>query len=232
MPVASIYLDGSYAAANPGWHADDSAVKAKWVHGLLQRNSISAARCAEIGCGAGGVIDALQMLSPEMTGVGFDVSPQAIEMAKSRARPGLTFSVKDVANQPPIEVFDVALVIDVIEHVPDYIDFVRRVRATAEFKVFHIPLDMSAQGLIRGTLTATRRKLGHLHYFSKDTALATLQDCGHQVIDWAYTDGSKELPNRRAITKAANVARSALELVDKDFAAAMLGGYSLLALTK
>ena len=33
-----------------------------------------------------------------------------------------------------------------------------------------------------------REQFGHLHYFSKETALATLTDAGYEVVDYSYTD--------------------------------------------
>jgi hypothetical protein len=35
--------------------------------------------------------------------------------------------------------------------------------------------------------------VGHLHHFSKETALAALEDTGYRVIDHRYTSGRTEL---------------------------------------
>jgi hypothetical protein len=33
-----------------------------------------------------------------------------------------------------------------------------------------------------------RRKYGHLHYFTYETAFATLEDCGYTIVDAVITD--------------------------------------------
>jgi 2-polyprenyl-3-methyl-5-hydroxy-6-metoxy-1,4-benzoquinol methylase len=45
--------------------------------------------------------------------------------------------------------FDVVMAIDVFEHVEDYLGFIRRLRVKGEYKVFHIPLDLSVQTVLR-----------------------------------------------------------------------------------
>ncbi|MGN6498658.1 MAG: hypothetical protein ACTHKM_00745, partial [Tsuneonella sp.] len=143
----------------------------------------------------------------------------------------LSFHVGEYAGSagPPA---DLLMAIDVIEHVEDYMGFVRDTRGKAALKLFHIPLDLSVQGLLRNSpLMRARRLVGHLHYFSKDTALATLRDCGHEVIDWSYTHSAETMPDS-ARTRLFNVGRRAMRLIDTDFAVTLMGGASVLVLTR
>ena len=74
--------------------------------------------------------------------------------------------------------------LDVFEHVEDYIGLVREVRPKAKYKLFHIPLDLSVQAVARrGGLLRRRDDHAHLHYFTKETALRTLMDVGYRVAD-------------------------------------------------
>ena len=119
------------------------------------------------------------------------------------------------------------------EHVPDYIGFIKDMRGLAEYKLFHIPLDLSVQGLMRPSgLANSRAAVGHLHYFTKETALATLADSGLEIVEWRYTCGAEELPNRKPRTRALNVVRKGIRAVNADIAVRFLGGYSLLVLTR
>ena len=77
-----------------------------------------------------------------------------------------------------------------------------------------------------------RRDVGHLHYFFKQTALATLEDCGYTVIDHAYTASRLELPNQALSSRIMRLPRRAMYKVDQDFAVRLLGGYSLLVLAE
>ena len=85
--------------------------------------------------------------------------------------------------------FDVVLAMDVIEHVEDYYGFLRKLQVKGEFKVFRIPLDISALGVAQSCrhILTERETVGHIHYFTKDLALAALEDTGYEVIDFFYT---------------------------------------------
>jgi hypothetical protein len=77
-----------------------------------------------------------------------------------------------------------------------------------------------------------RDKVGHLHYFSKETALATIRDSGQEIIDFAYTNGNIEAPDRSISTKLMNIPRALLFPIAPDLLVKMIGGYSLLVLAK
>src|ERR1700675_3414935 len=76
------YTGGDYLRAHPSWHVEDSAWKAAHVARLLERHDIRPARVGEVGCGAGEILRQLQSrLGIECEFWGYDVSPQAIELA-------------------------------------------------------------------------------------------------------------------------------------------------------
>ncbi len=231
MSEASIYTDGAYLDANPDWHSADSPYKAEWIADILSRNDVPCGTIAEIGCGAGGILQELHRRLPASRMSGFDISPQAISLCSEKAGNGIDYHLEDLTRSD--RHFDVLLAIDVFEHVPDYMGFISALRSRATYKLFHIPLDLSVQGMLRGKgMMHAREAVGHLHYFDKDSALATLRDCGHEIIDWRYTLGSEELPGRRLRTRFLNAPRKALRFVAPDFSVRLLGGASLLVLTR
>ena len=121
---------------------------------------------------------------------GYEISPQAFSICKKKEKPNLKFHSQDLFLEENAR-FDVVMAIDVFEHVEDYFGFLRKLRPMGTYKVFHIPLDLSVQTVFRSEpIMKGRREVGHIHYFTKDTALATLNDTGYQVIDYAYTSGS------------------------------------------
>ena len=77
-----------------------------------------------------------------------------------------------------------------------------------------------------------RADLGHLHYFWKATALATLRDTGYEVVDSFYTFSAGLNRPHRLRRHALNLVRQTLFAADKDTAALLLGGYSLMVLAK
>jgi len=96
MTTRSLYLDGEYLVKNPGWHVGESAWKAKQVLRMLRQNHISPATVCDVGCGVGEVLVQLQQkLGGDPTLWGYDISPQAIELAKARANKRLHFCLAD-----------------------------------------------------------------------------------------------------------------------------------------
>jgi methylase of polypeptide subunit release factors len=79
-----MYEDGGYLAHNPTWHTENSAWKAQQVAKILVKNELSPSTIHEVGCGAGEVLLSLLQLLPAARGTGFDVSPQAIALCRSK----------------------------------------------------------------------------------------------------------------------------------------------------
>jgi 2-polyprenyl-3-methyl-5-hydroxy-6-metoxy-1,4-benzoquinol methylase len=229
----TIYTDGRYLEHNPQWHEEDAAWKARNIELMIRKHGLESTTIAEIGCGAGGVLMALtNALGPNVSATGFEVSPQAFELAKPRE----TANVKFLFGQSLTELeerFDLVLVIDVLEHLEDYFSFLRQVRPLGRHKIFHFPLDLSAQSVLRGRpLMKWRAEVGHLHYFVKETALASLRETGYRVIDSFYTNTNLELGNRGWKADLMKWPRRMLLRLHPDFAVRLLGGFSLMVLAE
>jgi cyclopropane fatty-acyl-phospholipid synthase-like methyltransferase len=228
-----IYGDGTYLENNPGWHEEDSPWKARNIAAMLQRNALKPSTVCEIGCGAGEVLRQLSTKLGTTTHFsGYEVSPQAFAICSAKTAPNLDFHLENVLDDADAA-FDLAMALDVFEHVEDYFTFLRKMRLKGTFKLFHIPLDLSAQSVLRGTpIMDMRRFLGHLHYFTKETAFASLEECGYTIVDYEYTAGALDLPARGWKRKLARLPRRLLFAASPDFAARLLGGFSLLVLTR
>lgn len=225
-----MYTDGSYRQLNPDWHTGDSQWKASRIDALLDRNRIAYSSCVEVGCGAGQVVANLARLRPGPSYRGYDVSPDAISYWQRN--PGdVEYHCADF--QKGTDQYDLLLLIDVFEHVEDYMGFLKRLRSRAQWFVFHIPLELHVSAILRDRQLHSRQQVGHLHYFSSATALATLVDCGYAPICHELTPLALETrESRRPITGIANVLRQVIAAASVDFAARLLGGYSLLVLAK
>jgi 2-polyprenyl-3-methyl-5-hydroxy-6-metoxy-1,4-benzoquinol methylase len=228
----SIYETGEYVERNPTYHVEDSAWKATQILKMIEKHRLEPQTICEVGCGAGEILRQLQSQLPATTEFhGYEISPHAFELCQSRANDRLQFYCDDLITSSALY-FDLLLCIDVFEHVPDYINFLKALRDKASYKIFHIPLDMSAQWVMRGRpIMREREQGGHLHYFMKDTALSTLSDTGYQVLDWVYTAGAIDHP-RSVKAKLASLPRRMLARINQDFVVRVLGGYSLLVLAR
>jgi SAM-dependent methyltransferase len=229
--MESIYSDGTYLRNNPDWHVDDSPWKAKHIATMLERHGIVPTSVCEIGCGAGEVLRALSShLEPSTRFYGYEISQNAYELCSRKASEKFTFRLANLLDDDAAH-FDLVMAIDVFEHVEDYFGFLRKLRTKGQYKIFHIPLELSAQQVLRGKpLLEARRSVGHIHHFSKETALATLEDCGYRVLDHFYTSGRTDLDGLGWKSQLMRVPRQALYRMSPDAAARVLGGYSLLVL--
>lgn len=234
--MSSIYTSGQYLATNQTWHAEDSAWKAEQILQIISNNDIHPATITEIGCGAGVILDELSKKEyfRDVRFEGYDISPQAIELCKKIERSRVNFVCQDLLSEGNSVHSDVLLVIDVFEHVPDYLTFLEKCRRKAEFKIYHIPLDIHVSSVLRSAFVRGRYTLGHLHYFTAESAIATLKDTGHEIVDHFYTNGALGLFKHHPSIKraAANGPRWLSSKFSLPFTAKVFGGYSLLVLTR
>ena len=197
----------------------------------IAKNNIYFHCAAEIGCGAGIILKNLSRNYEDARFFGYEISPDAMKLWTDD-NPRVILSSKDFHSQS--RNFDVLLIIDVVEHIEDYMGFLRSIRKRATFFVFHIPLELSAQQLIRDIQLHTRATYGHIHYFSKATALATLVDTGFHVLDYFYTNANKQYASIHSDLrmKMVNMVRDVLFSFSPDLTVKLLGGYELMILAK
>lgn len=229
----NIYLDGEYIENNPLYHIGDSPWKAQQILNLLNKHNLQpVASVCEVGCGAGEILRQLQSLMPaETIFYGYEISPQAVALCKRQENERLSFYCEDLLSKDT-KVFDILLCVDVFEHVEDYMGFLRQLQHKAKYKIFHIPLDMSVQTVLRCTpIVRYRATIGHLHYFMKETALSTLRDTGYDIVDCVYTPGSIDRAKSRK-AKLAKLPRKIFSLISPDLTVRIFGGYSLLVLAR
>ena len=228
--MSDLYSSGEYAARNPQWHQEHSQWKAMQVRRMLDKHSLQPSRLVEVGCGAGGILECLhrQLLSQPAC-IGYEISPQAFSMAQQREAKGLHYH--HGTPRPDVDTFDVVLALDVFEHVEDYLGFIRGLKSLARWKIFHIPLDLSVLSVAKPMyLNMAREQVGHLHYFTRETALASLEQAGLKVRDCFFT--SVELDQGAHGRKRLQALRKLLFARNADLAARWLGGFSLLVLAE
>lgn len=225
------YLDGDYLSANPDWHEDDAPWKVEQVRRLLARSPLPVTRFCDIGCGTGLCTQLLRDVFKGAEADGYEFSPQAFARARGRAEPGLRFH-----NASPFEGserFDLAIALDVMEHVENPLDFLRGMNGIADHVLLHVPLDMNALAVIREwPILAARRDVGHLHYFSRGTTLALLRDCGFEIVDEMYTPWAIDQRHKSFKKRLASWPRRLAFAMTPHATVRAIGGWSLLVLAR
>jgi SAM-dependent methyltransferase len=237
--MESIYQSGEYLEHNRGWHTEDSVWKAQHIARAIELYKVAHNRICDVGCGAGEVMRQLAGRYPASEFVGFDLSPQAYAFARDRQAGNCRFVLGSALEESG---FDLAMAIDVIEHVEDCYEFLRRMKRIATWKIFHIPLDMSVLAVAMNNPMWSRKEVGHLHYFSKETALATLADCGYEIVGYQFTN-SQALNwqnlfvggrTGRKLTKllVLGLPRFVVSMISPSLSSRFLGGLSLLVVAR
>ena len=227
-----IYKNGTYLKNNPNWHQEESSWKAKQVIEVIERNNLQLSSICDVGCGGGWV---LRLLSEHLPGTitccGFDISPQAIALCSQMVEGNISFHLGDFPEED--KGFDLVLALDVVEHVEDYIGFLRKLKGKARYKLLHIPLDLAVQRVLRiQTLIMDMEHVGHLHFFTKETALAALKRAEYKIIESSYI--AKRIDLRMGGKKARLLTyhRKLLYSINKDLASRVFGGWSLSVLAE
>ena len=227
MDACKIYSDGTYdLKTGRTWHLEDSHFKSQQVLRMLDRHpGLQIGSVCDIGCGAGGVLAAVdQKFEGKTRLTGYDVSPQANALSRRFESERCQFVHGDAFTDG--SAFDLALVLDVVEHVEDCFTFLRQCASKATWKIYHIPLDTSVSMILRRANCWD--SVGHLHLFTIETALKSVEHSGQTVIDWFLTPVSLERPHRMA-TYFTNLPR---RILPKMLAARLFGGYSVMILAR
>jgi SAM-dependent methyltransferase len=235
MRSDDIYIDGTYFKNNPHWGEEDAAWKAQVIFKLLAKNNIAPKEITEVGCGSGGILKNLSLLlNQQIQYKGYDISPQAINIAKEKENENIHFFNEDFLRIQNNKT-DVLLIIDVVEHVGDYYGFLEKLKQKSNYFVFHIPLDLSWQTVLKPHILLQQREtVGHIHYFTKEMVEWFLKDSGYEIIDWVYTKPViDELKPEKGFKRTLKrILRNAFYRVNKNLVAKMWGSYSMMILAK
>ena len=229
-----IYINGEYYKNNPDWDAADAKWKVEIIYRLLQKNNIAETEIIEVGCGAGANLAELANKDSRFKKLtGYDISPQAIELAKINSSEKIAYYNEDLTANENITT-GLMLVIDVVEHVDDFYGFLRKLKNKSTYFVFHIPLDLSCRTIMKPhVLLQQRQSVGHIHYYTKEMLLWALKDTGYEIVDWVYTKPIVDIDPADSFKRRIKKGLSNFSFaVNKDWSVKKWGGYSMMILAK
>jgi len=226
------YINQPNSTNNINWHEEDDHWKAENVYKILDKNNLHPNSICEIGYGAGGLLLNLAKYYDEKVNFyGYETSEAAYRVSKPKETTNVIYNLKDLLLEDVY--YDVILAINVLARVKDYLGFLSKLRTKAEYKVFHIQLQLSIYTMLRSDYFQKKDHLrSPLHLFNKETALGTLQGTGYQIIDYFYTSPISYLKNPKGKEKVLLFVNKFFASINPDFAAKYLGGFSLMVLTK
>jgi SAM-dependent methyltransferase len=229
-----IYVNGDYFSNNPDWDIADAGFKTNLIVKLLAKNGVHPKEVIEVGCGAGeNMVELLKKNSSIEKLTGYDISPQAIELAAKKATGKISFFNEDITANENVHT-DLMLVIDVVEHVDDYYGFLRKLKTKSNWFVFHIPLDISCRTVMKPhVMLQQRQAVGHIHYYTKEMVEWALEDTGYEMIDWVYSKPVVDIEPAHSFKRfVKKILRNVSFAINKDWSVKKWGGYSMMILAK
>lgn len=137
------------------------------------------ASALEIGCATGELIAAMPVREGGRK-VGVDISAANIAVARER-HPDVDFRAGDFGALSG-ESFDVVILSDVLEHVPDDRRFLREAAVLGRQVLVNLPLEDN--WLNRGRRYGPADVSGHLRRYSLEQGLALVREAGLDVLAW------------------------------------------------
>ncbi len=154
----------------------DAAHKVEGICRLVEDCGLRPRTVLDLGCGTGAVLAGV-CARLGASGIGVDVDPDAI--GRIAGYPGVRFELGDARDTP--HTADLVLCVDVFEHVPDDVGFLRAVRDRGRWFAFRVPLDDAAWDRLRGRTARFREEYGHLHAYTWGRAVRTIEAAGYEV---------------------------------------------------
>lgn len=158
---------------------------------------------------------------------GFDVHPNVSQFPSDESVRFIRGDFCRVAT----DLYDMAVLFDVIEHIPDPIGFLRLVGQQTRFIALHIPLDDTIVSGIRNLYRQNIQHPGHIIALDTTAALNLLAFSGLRIIDFTYSPAFRAPSNAETpLQRIANPMRSILYRLSPFVLQKILGGVSLTVL--
>lgn len=228
------YTDGTYLTDNPTWHAEDAPWKLTHVLRALKNARVDTfSTVCDLGCGSGALVKQWARMRPDISFTGYEVSPQALTLCRENAPKNTTFVT---GADLPVGPFQVALALDVIEHITDNEPWLARAAQVGEVLVLHVPLQLSFYTYLRPAwLKAEREKVGHVHFYTVRSFKKFIKRQKLQILSYHYTNKYLECPPplTHFYSKVGMCIRKVLHaILPTAWVAWWVGGYSMMCVVK
>lgn len=204
QPAEDFYTSGDYWKKNPTLHEEAAEWKFGTIRPLLDRFAAAAGRreasILDVGGGTGLI---LKLAEAHLRGKGIavrktllDLSPQSLELQRRNHPDAVAVVAGSIAATPFGErQFDLVMMIDVLEHVPQPERALAEVKRISRYALLKVPLEdnLTLKLLNLATLGSFRRRvtlgtLGHVNCYSARTLTAQCERAGARLLEFRYTN--------------------------------------------
>ena len=139
----------------------------------------------EVGCAFGTIINLIsKKINPEKS-FGLDISEENINVAK-QTYPQISFVTGTLENINPLSLlngatkFDLIILSDIVEHIPDDLNFMKEVARISNFVLLNLPLEESYNTRKRNY--GENDPSGHLKCYNEKIAIELINKSGFSII--------------------------------------------------
>ena len=203
-----LYLTNEYVLQNPSLHVEDSHWKVTKIRQLLdgflndykENFELQKLSILDAGGGAGLILKKIageieKNYGIEVKKYALDASPHALEIQKE-TNPDLKKALNESICKTSIKTneIDLALFIDVLEHLPDPISALNELKRVSKFVIMKVPLEdnlycntMNAitKGKFRENLIET---CGHINVYDFKTLKHQIEENLGKIVNYYYTN--------------------------------------------
>lgn len=153
----------------------------------LMPESIKPKNILEVGCAFGVLLNNIGDKLGINDRTGIDIASTNIDVAKN-LYPGCTFfrgTLGEFIEQNKGKRFDLVVLSDIVEHIPEDADFMREVSTVAEYVILNLPLEKSFT--TRNRQYGEQDPSGHLRSYDRNDAAELVTKAGFQIVS-SFTD--------------------------------------------
>jgi trans-aconitate methyltransferase len=145
-------------------------------------NGLTFDSVLDVGCGTGVLLQQIFENYPHVKLTGSEYSPQGLEIAKRRL-PNVEFHSIDLARDA-LGQFDLALCIDVLEHIGDDRAALKNLLAmTRKYMILSVPLGPLEK------FKAEEERMGHVHGYTRAELEGKMREAGFEIVkavQWGF----------------------------------------------
>lgn len=221
----NIYTTNEYLKKNPSLHEEDSPWKIEKIIpmvdkfiGHIDKKEINL---LDVGGGAGLILKAVSAYIEEKHGkkvnkFSLDLSPKMLETQKAN-NPDLKLALNEDVRDTSLanKKIDLALMIDVLEHIPEPIRALAEIRRISKYIIFKVPLEDNLFNRIYDLFNNNKIKkysfetFGHINTYNLSKLFGQITGFAGQVINYYFANSCDYL-RKSAYYQSSQTARSKL----------------------
>jgi len=196
------YTTGEYIEHNPTLHEEDSAWKTykllPFVDKFLKENTSRKASILDVGGGAGLILKAIsehiEKNGRKVQQYALDLSAEMLKVQKKNNPRAKMIQGNIKKTTFADKQFDLALMIDVLEHIPQPEEALKELQRISKYAIFKVPLESNLHDKLMNFATKGRHRkriiesIGHINVYNYGQLKRQIEECCGRVVEAKYTN--------------------------------------------